>query len=89
MDINYTTLLTVLLASSTLFFAYSYFRMKYEQRIHTMYDYMSRISVNLEKDVSRIDEKINVMQAFINKNSKSAYCDSRSTHNDVEVDKDS
>jgi predicted negative regulator of RcsB-dependent stress response len=89
MDINYTTLLIVLLASSTLFFAYVYFRMKYEERIHTMYDYMSRISVNMEKDVSRIDEKINVMQAFINKNSKSAYCDPRPTQNDVELHKDS
>jgi|LakMenEpi03Aug12_release.lakeMendotaPanAssembly.Ray.scaffolds.fasta_scaffold506152_1 hypothetical protein len=89
MDINYTTLLIVLLASSTLFFAYVYFRMKYEARIHTMYDYMSRISVNMEKDVSRIDEKINVMQAFINKNSKSTYCDPRPTQNDVELHKDS
>jgi flagellin-specific chaperone FliS len=54
-----------------------------------MYDYMSRISVNMEKDVSRIDEKINVMQAFINKNSKSTYCDPRPTQNDVELHKDS
>jgi hypothetical protein len=43
----------------------------------------------MEKDVSRIDEKINVMQAFINKNSKSAYCDPRPTQNDVELHKDS
>jgi hypothetical protein len=73
MHINYTTLLIILFAASTLFFAYVYFRLKLDQRLNRMHDYMGRETADLHQEMCRLGNKINVMEEFINMNSTPAY----------------
>ena len=83
MHINYTTLLIILFAASTLFFAYVYFRLKLDQRLNRMHDYMGRETADLHQELCRINTKINVMEEFMSMNSKPTYYDPKPLQNHV------
>ena len=83
MNINYTTLLIVLFASSTLFFAYVYFRLKLDQRLNRMHDYMGRETADLHQELCRLNTKINAMEDYIGKNSTPAHYDPKPLQNHV------